>query len=131
MKSVAKALAGLVTFTGVALTADVASAAYEHVCYVMHNPSPSSPGTAGYLAFSVFTGPNCTGTYVNTYYLCSSGATFSGCSTTQRYSEAALLTHLAQLRATVEVDQPVTVAPVLCIGGATTCLGYLYYERKL
>src|SRR5262245_61282376 len=54
----------------------------DYVCFVIHRPATYSSavgyGTEGSLHVSLYTGPSCTGTFVNQYTLCSTGAATGG-----------------------------------------------------
>lgn len=45
-----------------------------HLCSVNYYPGTSSLGNHGYIGFSVYTGAKCTGSYLNNYYLATTGS---------------------------------------------------------
>jgi hypothetical protein len=78
MMSLAKktALVALAIVGGV-LTPAEASA--DYVCWVSHRPGSSNFGSEGHVYYTVWASPGCTGSYVGAYYLCTTGATNTGC----------------------------------------------------
>jgi hypothetical protein len=130
MNPLARFLVPFIAFAGASLSTGVASATYDHVCWMRLTPGSGSLGTAGYIQVTVYTQPNCAGSYVGSYSLCSGGATSSACasSTTFRYSEALLAAQYQALRAAQAADQPVTISSTTCIGGTAGCAGSVYTE---
>ena len=72
-KKVGKLVVALFVFGTVALAAKPASAAWGYVCDVLHYPGTSSLGTGGYLSVELYSASNCSGSYIATYYLMTSG----------------------------------------------------------
>jgi hypothetical protein len=63
-----------------------------YVCDVTHYQYPGW-GTVGYLDFSIYSGPHCTGSYLGSHYYCSTSATSSACAadSSKLLTEQALL----------------------------------------
>src|SRR6187402_2144218 len=88
-----KLLASLVAVGAVSLTASVALAA-EYVCAVRHEPNTSGLGSGGSLYVTTYTGANCTGTFVDSWLICTTGATYAQCATSYfQYTPDQLMTH--------------------------------------
>jgi hypothetical protein len=117
----------LAGFLALALATGSASAA--HVCYVGHVAGSGSFGSEGYVYFSLFTSPNCTGAFVGTMYLCTTGATSSSCvaSTLYRHERQSLLTHLRMLQQAATTDQRVATGNGACNGGSGSCTTVVNY----
>jgi hypothetical protein len=82
---------------GIFLIAGTASAT-SYVCIADYVPGSTTLGSYGYVGFSLYTGTDCSGSYVGSYYLCSSGATSSLCcnDTTYLYTSTTQLMGMAQ-----------------------------------
>ncbi len=55
-------------FLVVAMSSRVASAAARYVCNVSYSPAPGQFGAEGYINASLYSGTNCSGTFVGSYY---------------------------------------------------------------
>ena len=72
--------------------ATMASAAVsEHACSVTYVPGQGQLGNNGYVAVTLYSGAYCSGSYTETQYLCTAGATYGRCGAGIAFSEAALL----------------------------------------
>jgi hypothetical protein len=123
-----KFLIAACAFVVVALGAGAAKA--DYVCYVRYFPVSATAGSEGYVNFTVYEGVGCTGTYVGSYNLCSTGATASSCvaSTSYHYERLGLLANFESLQRAAAANQSVaTSATMACNGGALACIGYVYY----
>jgi hypothetical protein len=70
----------------------MASAAVsEHACSVTYVPGQGQLGNNGYVAVTLYSGAYCSGSYNETQYLCTAGATYGMCAMGVAYSETALL----------------------------------------
>src|SRR5215469_8882090 len=68
--------------------ATIASAAViEHACSVSYVPGQGQLGNNGYVAVTLYSGANCSGSYNETQYLCTVGATYGMCAAGVAYSE--------------------------------------------
>jgi hypothetical protein len=95
----------------------------------MHYPGSGSVGNDGYVYVSMYSQPNCTGSFVHSGFLCSAGATHTGCagSTGFRYNVPGLMAHLRSMQSAAAADQRIEVTTVACVGGGSGCFGYIYY----
>jgi hypothetical protein len=122
---ISRLLVGLVAFIAVHVTAGAASA--DYVCGTGYRPSTTAGhGSEGYVLASVYTGKDCTGTLVASYWLCSTGATSTGCasSASARYERQGLLAVYRALMDAVVNDVRVFVSTTTCNGGAAGCATY-------
>jgi len=72
--------------------ATMASAAViEHACSVTYVPGQGQLGNNGYVAVTLYSGAYCSGSYNETQYLCTAGASYGMCAAGVAYSEPALL----------------------------------------
>jgi hypothetical protein len=121
--SLRKVLVAMSAFGAVALGAGTAAADYP--CSVEYYAGPSTVwGNEGSIYFAVYTGKNCTGTFVKSYALCSSGASSSSCAQNRSNDRATLLANFQVMRDAVASDQKVTMSTATCNGGAAGCATY-------
>jgi hypothetical protein len=114
---------------GVALSAMVLSSGEAHAAdYLCRaglraGSSTSTLGTDGYINFLVYNGPDCTGTFVGAYYLCSPGATSTSCasSSSYHYSEAQLVGLIQTMQHAIESNTRINHLAQQCNGGALAC----------
>ena len=66
-------LAIATAFVFALLFAQRANATYGYVCSINWGPSPNSLGSYGSALVSVYSGAQCSGSYVGNYYVCSTG----------------------------------------------------------
>ena len=79
--------------------ATMASAAVsEHPCSVTYVPGQGQLGNNGYVAVSLYSGAYCSGSYTETQYLCTAGATYGQCAAGVAFSEPALLHAMESLQ---------------------------------
>jgi hypothetical protein len=119
-----KLVIGSSAFVAISLSAAVASASYA--CDPVMWPGPSEFGNYGYAAFNSFTGPDCSGTWEGTFFLCSTGATSHSCADNvlSRFTTAEqLATVAAELFESSMWNAPIGRSAAWCIGGAYGCLG--------
>jgi hypothetical protein len=121
---ISRLLVGLVAFIAVHVTAGAASA--DYVCGTSYRPSTIGLGSEGYVSASVYTGKDCTGTLVGSYWLCSTGATATNCasSANSRYERQGLLAAYRALMDAVVNNVRVFVSTTTCNGGAAGCATY-------
>lgn len=98
--------------------------ASDYVCYTKFIPNNVAIGPeGGYLYFSIYDGPNCTGAYQYTKYLCSTGSYSPLCADSDyyKYSAAQLLSVFSALRSASVDGTHVTVQLATCEGGGPDC----------
>jgi hypothetical protein len=121
---IGKLLATAGAFSASLLSAGEASA--DYLCSVTYYPGAgTSVGNEGNVRITVYTGPSCTGSFVDTYYLCTGGATANVCSSVSiyRYERSGLLAMFSALQRAASLDQRVTVGTTnACYAGGTSCL---------
>jgi hypothetical protein len=78
------------------------AAVSEHACSVTYVPGQGQLGSDGYVAVTLYSGAYCSGSYNETQYLCTSGATYGQCGLGRTYSEPALLQGLQSLQNAAE-----------------------------
>lgn len=107
----------IVAFVLVVLSVRAASAGF--VCDLHMFPGSSAYGANGFVAFSEYSGADCTGSYLGNWVLCSSSPTSSLCPSDPNYqfSEAKLGAVLNQLTQAQVFNMRVGVA------GGGTCVG--------
>jgi hypothetical protein len=121
-----RALSSVAVFGGVALCAGAAHA--DYVCSAIFIPTNSTAGSEGYVMFSAYAGPNCTGGFLQNWYFCSAGATSVNCAANPgyRYDRQSLLAMYGVLQRAASVDQRVYTGNQQCLGAAIAyCAGYL------
>jgi hypothetical protein len=117
-----KHLVGLAVVLAGISAAGVASA--SEVCDLFYLPSSSTLGSYGYIYFTLFTGANCSGSFVGEYWLCSSNATSQVCASTSSYSftsDGELMGMSNQLLQAIIYNVPTTVNTATCNGGGSGC----------
>src|SRR5262245_21913625 len=116
----------LAAFAMISLSAGAASAATgNYVCSAAYVPGSSSVGSHGYVTVTVFSGPDCTGTFLGGFFLCSSNATSSVCSNQSTYlatSDSEIATMATKVIDAAQWNMPVTVDTTSCIGGGFGCV---------
>lgn len=122
-------IVGFALFVGLHFSATIASA--EYICNTRHNPGSTSLGDYGFIEASIYTGPDCTGSYFGTWYLCSTGATDSECAGPPQYrftSAEQLAAVFAPIAEAAGENYPASRATVWCIGGGGSCLAYIRFD---
>jgi hypothetical protein len=107
-------------FVAISLFASAASA--DYVCQTTYMPGSQAGGYYGFFTVSLYTGPDCSGSYVGYYYFCSSGATSSQCP--QSYlpaSDAQMSMLVTKVIDATQWNLPVKVPLGNCIGGGYGC----------
>ena len=123
-------LKSLLVAVGAFLAVGTASryASAEYVCSVSYRPaSNTSTGSDGYVYYSTYSGPDCTGTFTSSLYLCSGGSTSSACasSTTYRYERQGLLALYHALTDALIYNTYVYPGQTTCNGGTAGCGSYV------
>jgi hypothetical protein len=105
---------------GISRTANAAGSGYGYVCDVIFQNSPTSfiqyynnggnGGTAGYLYVSFYTGPSCSGNWLTGAFVCSTGATNTGCSPQLALSDGQLQSMWGNIQRAAAGNQKVYVA---------------------
>jgi len=127
---VKKALIAGAALAGVMFgTAGEAKAA-NYACGVRYLPFSNTFGSEGYIFFSVYTGPDCTGTLVQAYALCTTGSTSNSCSSSARYERQGILAVFEALSRAAGDHQKISVYAYQCNGGSTTynCAQYVQFD---
>lgn len=115
------------------LTAGAGSASANsfgsYVCAVNYNPGSSTFGSYGYVLINVTSGPDCTGTLTFVGYLCSAGATNSGCTNDSLalYSYWNMPQMAIELMEASQWNYYMGVQDGNCINGGTTCFHFLSF----
>jgi len=125
-----KLIASFVAFTGISLSAGVASATNSYICYAYYYPGSSAQGSNGYVSASLYTGADCTGTPVASYVICSSSATSSACPVTSGYwynSDVKIVGIATKIIDAAQWNLPVQTTGDSCIGGGGGCLAYFNF----
>ena len=107
-------LAGLVT----------ASASASYVCKVAYYDYDGSLGDHGYVYFTQYSGPACTGDFEGSFYVCSHNPTSSLCTTLtgHNYSESGIhAQYRAFLDAAMNDAYVATSKTTSCGGSGTSC----------
>jgi hypothetical protein len=127
MKKLLVGLAGFLLVTG---AAGVASANY--VCTVTVHPLVSTTvyGSSGSVWYTEYTGAACTGSYVATRRMCTSGATSGLCPTSFVLSSAGVYEMAEMLRSAAETDQRMSVGTGSCVGGAPGCINTISFHAN-
>jgi hypothetical protein len=116
-------------FLGASAWSSLASAAEGFICYSTYRTNPTSLGSEGNVSFTVWSEPDCSGSMVGGYVLCSTGATAASCATSaNRYERNGLLAYFGAMQRAAAARQPVNVSTALCNSGASTCAGYVYFD---
>jgi hypothetical protein len=119
------------TFAALSFASGAARANY--VCEAVHVPAGTSLGASGYVYATLYSEPNCTGTYWGTRYFCSPTPTMSLCASSANYhhDQAELIALFAGLQRAIIHDTFVTVWSTTClVSGSTTCGAYVGYEAN-
>ena len=90
MKMQAKLMSCVAVLGCLLFTARAEAAADGYVCSMGFDPQSSNMGSYGYIYLSVYSAPDCQGSYRGGGYLCSVGATSPSCASTHLYRENAL-----------------------------------------
>jgi len=125
------ALGVAVAFAGLSLSAGSAKA--DYICEAWFSPLDTlGKGNNGFVQFYTYSGPDCTGSYLNFYNLCSTGATSSQCinNSSFHYTSAELLATWDAVRDALALNLRVGVPGNACIGGSGFCAGYVYLEAN-
>jgi hypothetical protein len=121
----------LVLFGALVFGAKQASAA-DYICAANFLPGPSVAGSYGDVSFSLYTQPDCQGSYLGFYTLCSVGATYSLCANSAPYlgvnaEEMAVIANTVSQAA--GLNFPVSVQTTSCINPASSnCAGFVLYN---
>ena len=78
------------------------AAVSEYACSVRYVPGQGQLGNNGYVSVSLYSGAYCSGSYTETQFLCSAGATYGQCAGGVAFSEAALLQGVQSLQNAAE-----------------------------
>jgi hypothetical protein len=123
-------LLGAVLFVMVSFSARSASA--DYVCSTVAFPNSGGLGNYGYIYFTVYTGADCTGNWVGYYYLCSAGATSSGCaawSSTWGPDLPWMMSMATAMRNAAGWNFPIQVTSTNCLNSsATNCAYYVNFN---
>jgi hypothetical protein len=114
------ALATTMLFPGVASASYVCSVAYYNSTHSLNR------GNSGSVSVQVSSTAACTSW--STFYMCSAGATSSGCHNTVRWERTELLAHTQALQNAAALDQQVDVLSGGCISGNGACLYSLTFK---
>jgi hypothetical protein len=122
-----KTLLKVASFLFVTAAAGAASANY--VCSVTVHPLVSSTiyGSSGSVWYTEYTGPACTGSFVATRRMCTSGATSSICPTSFVLTSSGVYEMAEMLRAAAENDQRMSVGTGGCVGGGSGCINTITF----
>jgi hypothetical protein len=117
-------------FSACVLGSSFAHAAY--VCEVYYTPSSTTMGSDGWLMVSLYTAPNCSGSFHATRYYCGGTVTSTLCanSTNFRYNTAKLMGFLTAIQQAAMNDQQVVDVTSSCIGGGSGCGAYLIFRAN-
>lgn len=121
-----KHLLGAVACVGVCLLADAAKA--DYVCKANFSPvTTTGKGNSGYVQFTTYSGPDCTGSFISVWNFCSVGATSSSCTenTAMHYTSTQLLSQWDALRLALSSNLRLSIGATFCIGAPTFCVGYI------
>jgi hypothetical protein len=125
-----KSFVSLLAFAAISLSAGIASAS-QYICSAIYLPGSNSYfGSYGDYYISIYTGADCTGSFVGGYYFCSSGATATLCSSSSDYRGTSGDQMAIMASKAIDAAQwnlPVWVATVSCIGGGGSCGGYVTF----
>jgi hypothetical protein len=121
LSALSLALASL--FSGAASADYICSTNWKHY-------GGSSSGSGGFIQMSVYSGPGCTGSFVGTKYLCSTGATNVGCAASFLRTELQIMTEAPMLRAAADTDQRVGFTTSTCVGGGSGCPVSIVYHSN-
>jgi len=125
-------LVALFAFVGVSLSAGAAKAA-DYLCTADYTPLDTfGAGTEGYVRFTTYTGPDCSGSFSGTWFLCTGGATSSVCiqNTSFHYTNAEILEMASATREAALWNMRATVFGNVCIGGSGFCVGHLEFRAN-
>jgi len=120
---------GSLAFAALSLTSVVASANY--VCMTSYQPGSGTTGSYGVAVATLYSGADCTGSFIGYYYYCSTGATSASCAASSTYwatSDDELAFLGASLVEAVARNIYVSQSTTPCIGGGSGCLAWLYYQ---
>lgn len=102
-----------------------------YVCQTSYLPTTvSALGNEGYLYVTMYTGANCTGSYIGTSYLCSTGATSIYCPDLAAFhhTRESLLANLQASANAAETGQQVFIYDTYCNGGSLSCAFRISYR---
>lgn len=125
-----KGLFFLIVALGLFLLPSLASADYGYPCYFRYLPSYSGTlGSDGYILVSFYSQPACSGSFVASKYICSTGATSNSCpSSSVFYNNGTGLGNLAILLQNAVLEgQKTYYSTTACNGGGSGCLGYINF----
>ena len=104
---------------------------WGYSCFTFFMPSASTRGNYGYAAYTLYSGPSCSGTYLGYFYICSTGATSNVCTQSGGYhfNSDQLISQVQGLRDATLNGQRLWINTFTCNGGASTnCSGNLEYH---
>jgi len=113
-------------FAVVCLLPGVAKA--DYICDAFFSPLTTiNKGTSGYVQFTTYTGPDCSGSFISSWSICSTGATATSCinNTQFHYTLTQLLARWDAVRLALSSNVRVNVPGNTCIGGSGFCAGYV------
>jgi len=118
-------LLALGAFLVVATGSGVARA--DYVCSVGLRPGSGGMGSEGYLYFSLYSGPDCSGDFKSGNYFCTGGATSSLCanSVTYKYERHSLLAAYRSALDALIHNAYVYLGTSTCYVGGSGCAAYL------
>lgn len=131
MNHIKKGLVVVSAFAGVSLSAAAAKA--DYLCSANYTPLDTlGLGNNGYIRFTTYTEPDCTGSFTGVFNFCTIGATSSSCiaNTSMHYTNAELLELASATRDALIWDVRVNVFGNSCIGGGGFCVGYLEFRAN-
>jgi hypothetical protein len=121
-------LTGAAAIAFTALTASSARA--DYICQI-NNPtkvqgSPGGYGIDGGFYFNTYTGKDCSGTFIRSYYACTASPSLSLCTNNAgvQYDRTTLLTLFSALKDAAAANHRLSISLAGCVsGGTTTCFG--------
>lgn len=126
MKHPVLLLGPIVAFAASVLWSGAAHA--EYLCSVDFTPLDTlGKGSSGYIQFTTYTGQDCTGTFLSSWNVCTTGATSSGCiaNSSFYYTSSELLATLDNLRDALIWNVRVSIFGNVCNGGSGFCVGHV------
>ena len=116
------------TLAALMIMAAAGPASAEYICRWNWVPSSGGLGSSGYIQMTDYTGPSCTGTFLKTWVMCSSGASATSGSCPSSTSYHFTITQMSAMAAAISHaalwNTRVTWAATTCNGGASGCLAY-------
>jgi hypothetical protein len=127
-----KSFVSLLAFAAISLNIGIASADYVCKAEVVPSPANTGGGNYGYFFASVYSGPDCSGSYVGSYYFCSTGASFGLCAdwvATRGQSAEQMAILAGKVIDAAQWNLPISVQPMQCIlSSLSNCGGFIYFN---